>query len=47
MGYKMSIFLIKLPDSLLSDNLKDDENQRLVKQDLVKITFTYKLQIEI
>lgn len=43
----MSIFLIKLPDSLLSDNLKDDENQRLAREDLVKVTFTYKLQIEI
>ncbi|MEN9871930.1 MAG: hypothetical protein RLZZ171_2922 [Cyanobacteriota bacterium] len=43
----MSIFLIKLPDSLFRDNLKDDENQRLAKQDLVKVTFTYKLQIEI
>lgn len=43
----MSIFLIKLPDSLLSDNLKDDENQRLAREDLVKVTFTYKLHIEI
>lgn len=43
----MSIFLIKLPDSLLSDNLKDDGSQGLAKQDLVKVTFTYKLQIEI
>ena len=43
----MSIFLIKLPDSLLSDNLKDDENQRLAREDVVKVTFTYKLHIEI
>jgi hypothetical protein len=43
----MPIFLLKLPDSLLSNNLKDDESQILAKQDLVKVTFTYKLHIEI